>query len=431
VLPRRIWFNCVRLLYSTLFYALLPALFAKLLWRSRTTPGYRQGLLERLGFYQQPAIAGALWFHAVSVGEIEAAIPIIRELLNEKPGSPILITCTTPTGSQRIIAILGNSVQHVFLPYDIPGAVKRFLDHFRPKAGVIMETEIWPNLFYQCDRKAIPLAIVNGRLSAKSVTGYQRIRGLTQSTLAKVSFVAAQTKEDADRYISLGADPCRVQVTGNVKFDVTFGEEDKARSSVLRAQLFPDRPVLVAGSTHPGEEEALLDVLFTLRHAQPGLLLVIAPRHPQRVPDLIALCKAKGYTHALRSETRPCDAATDVFLVDTLGELRTFYGAANIAFVGGSLVPHGGQNMLEPAVAGIPVLFGPHTANFKEIASGLCASAGGFRINTTAELSTHVLNFLNQPELARVCGERGRNFVATNTGAVTRVIELINDLSGR
>jgi 3-deoxy-D-manno-octulosonic-acid transferase len=421
----------VRLLYSALFYALLPALFARLLWRARTIPSYRQGLLQRLGFYQKPAIPGALWLHAVSVGEIEAAIPIIRQLLKEKPGSPILVTCTTPTGSQRITAILGNSVQHVLLPYDVPSAVKRFLDHFRPVAGVIMETEIWPNLFYHCDRKGISLAIVNGRLSAKSATGYQRMRGLTQSTLAKVSLVAAQTQEDADRYISLGADPCRVQVTGNVKFDVTFGDEDKARSSALRAQLFPDRPVLVAGSTHPGEEEALLDVLLTLRHEQPELLLVIAPRHPQRVPGLIALCRAKGYTHILRSEGKACNAATDVFLVDTLGELRTFYGAANIAFVGGSLIPHGGQNMLEPAVAGIPVLFGPHTANFKEIASGLCASGGGFRINNTAELSTRILNFLNQPELARICGERGHKFVTANTGAVARVITLINALSGR
>lgn len=419
----------MRYLYTLLFYALVPWVLVQLLLKSRRQPDYRRRWGERFGFYAAPRAEGALWFHAVSVGECEAAFPLIQGLLKQALPGPLLVTCTTPTGSARILEVLGDRVLHVYLPYDLPDAVARFLDHFNPRLGVILETEIWPNLFLACHGRQVPLMLVNGRLSDKSVKGYRRVVGLTRQALASVHCIAAQTPLDAERYVAIGAPPDRVQVTGNVKFDIDFDSGMQARSARLRDELFPGRPVLIAGSTHPGEEELIIDAVTRIRCTVPELLLILAPRHPQRATEVRALCESRGLGVVNRSEQRPAARNTGIFLIDGIGELRAFYGAADVAFVGGSLVPHGGQNVLEAAVTGLPVLFGPYTMNFREITSQLLAAGGGVQVNDADQLAELVGHFIEFPAMAGEVGRKGRAFVAANRGAVAKVAELIAGLA--
>lgn len=418
----------VRLLYSALFYALLPFILARLAWRSRKLPAYWERWRERFAVYDTPSERNTVWFHAVSVGEAEAAFPLIRRFGTSHPFLPVLVTCTTPTGSARIKAVLGDSVRHVYLPYDLPDGVARFLNHFQPQAAVFLETEIWPNLYVQCQRRGIPLAIVNGRLSEKSARGYRKLRHLTAKSLAAVSRVAAQTVADAERYVSLGVASDRVTVTGNVKFDLEFSDAMRQQAESLRAELFGSRPIWIAGSTHPGEEEQILVALGKLKSAIPEVLLLLAPRHPERADEVQALAERFGFSVQRRTEHRPCAPATGVFLVDTLGELRIFYGMADVAFVGGSLIPRGGHNVLEPAAAGRPVLFGPYMFNFAEIAQGLQESGGGIEVTDGETLACWILRLLSKPDRRAEIGVKGQGFVSANHGAVERVMALLDTL---
>lgn len=418
----------MRLLYSALFYALTPFVLGRLAWRGRKLPAYRERWPERFARYDFPPEPGIVWFHAVSVGEAEAAFPLIRRFQARFPDWKILVTCTTPTGSERIRAVLGDAVRHVYLPYDLPDVVGRFMDHFRPALAVILETEIWPNLYRECSRRGIPLAIVNGRLSEKSARRYRKISGLAAESLAAVSLIAAQTSLDAERYATIGADPAKTRVAGNVKFDLEFSEAMREQATRLRAELFGARPVWIAGSTHPGEEEQILAAHRTVREKIPGALLALAPRHPDRFEEVMALCIGAGFSVRRRSEQHACDDSTEVFLIDSLGELRLFYAAADLAFVGGSLVPRGGHNVLEPAAAGCPVLFGPHTFNFAEIVERLMESGGGRGIADGDELAERVARLLSEPEARQEIGGRGRAFVNTNRGAVARVTDLLAGL---
>ncbi len=418
----------MRYLYTLLFYAAAPWLVVRLLWKSRGQPAYRERLGERFGFYVEPPAGRVIWFHAVSVGECEAAFPIIRALWDRHPGLPVLVTCTTPTGSARVRAVLGDQVRHVYLPYDLPDAIRRFLDHYQPRLGVILETEIWPNLFAACRQRGLPLTIVNGRLSDASAKGYARMERLTEASLAAVRQIAAQTAADAERYRLAGARPGSVQVTGNVKFDIRFDAGQQAYATRLRATLFPGRPVLIAGSTHQGEEELVLEALASIRQTAPKLLLVLAPRHPQRAAQIRAVCERQGYAVRNRSEGAACDPDTAVLLIDGIGELRAFYGAADVAFIGGSLVPHGGQNVLEAAVTGIPVLFGPYTMNFREITDRLIEAGGGVRVEDSAALAATVIRLLKEPALASRLGQQAQAFVTANGGAVGRVVGLLDEL---
>jgi len=339
-----------------------------------------------------------------------------------------LITCTTPTGSARVREVLGNDVEHVYLPYDIPDAIRRFFGHFRPRLALIMETEIWPNLFHACGKRKVPLAILNGRLSERSARGYAKLGSLAKSSLSQVNQIAAQSRPDAERFIAIGAIPNKVSVLGNIKFDIEFDETLRNQSLELRRSLFQGRPVWIAGSTHSGEEELILDALARIQVDFPDILLILAPRHPERAGDVRALCEGRALSVQTRSENRECDDKTSIFLIDGIGELRKFYGTADVAFVGGSLIPHGGQNVLEAAAVGIPVIFGPYMMNFDEITRNLLASGGGVQIDTPDLLADWILRFLREPSLALDYGDKGKSFIEGNRGALDRVITMVDDL---
>jgi 3-deoxy-D-manno-octulosonic-acid transferase len=419
------------LLYTLLFYAACPLILARLLWRGRREPAYRRRWRERLAWYGPagPAARGAIWFHAVSVGEAEAAFPLIRAMARRFPGTPILVTTTTPTGSERVRAVLGEAVAHVYLPYDLPGAVGRFLARFQPRLSVVMETEIWPNLYRACALRGIPLAIVNARLSERSAKGYAKLGGLTRQTLAQVRLVAAQTEADAARFVAVGARPEAVAVPGNIKYDLELPEDYARQGAALRAALFGGRPVWIAASTHEGEEALVLRAFARLREDCPDLLLVLVPRHLPRFDPVAGLCQAGGWRLARRSLGEGA-AGAEVFLLDTLGELRLFYAAADIAFVGGSLVPVGGHNILEPALAGLPVVFGPHMFNFKDAAARLREAGGAAQIDDADGLARQVGAWLRDPQARRQAGENGRRFVETGRGALGRVEAALAGLLG-
>jgi 3-deoxy-D-manno-octulosonic-acid transferase len=423
----------MRLCYTLLFHAAVPFLWVRLWWKGRRQPGYRSRIGERFGWYTESALRhNVIWIHAVSVGECEAAFPLIRQLLADPSlDRPLLVTCTTPTGSARIREVLGDTVSHVYLPYDLPFAVRRFLEAFRPSLGLIMETEIWPNLFQACYGQQIPLAIINGRLSEKSMRGYGHVRGLIEETLRDLTLIAAQTTADAERYVRLGADPDRVKVTGNIKFDV---QQEAGLSELMRevrSGLFGNRPVWIAGSTHPGEEEIILEAQAMVRETLPDVLLILAPRHPERTQAVRQLCASRGFVAQARSDQSAAGQDTSVFLLDTLGELRRFYAGVDVAFIGGSLIPHGGQNVLEAAMAGIPVLFGPHVGNFRVICENLLETGAAVQVDNADELARGVTRFLTQPETAMAYGERGRAYVESNRGALANVLALIHGLMGQ
>jgi 3-deoxy-D-manno-octulosonic-acid transferase len=418
----------VRQIYTGLLFFLLPLVLLRLYWKGRRVPGYRQRWRERLGVYGGPAKSGVIWLHAVSVGEAEAAFPVIKRLAARFPSNPVLVTCTTPTASARIQAEFGETVHHVYLPYDLPFCINRFLKHFQPRIGIIMETEIWPNLFYACSQGRIPLAMINGRLSEKSARGYRRVLGLTRESLDALAFLQVQTRADADRYISVGANPDSIEVTGNAKFDIGFPEDQWHRAQNFRKTVLGQRPAWIAGSTHPGEEDLILSAFIEIRRQIPNALLILAPRHPERAADIRKLVVISGQVPGLRTETVRVPDDVHVLILNTLGELRWIYGAADLAFVGGSLVPRGGHNLLEPAAAGVPVLFGPHMFNFSEITAGLTRAGGGLLVNDAAELAERVCQLLPDRQARQTMGDAGRAFLAANRGAVQRMTEAIVSL---
>lgn len=418
----------MRALYTLLFYVATPLVLARLYWRSRKNPAYRARILERFGYYRMPsAQRSSVWVHAVSVGEAESAVPLVRSLLQLRPGLSVVFTTTTPTGSTRVLATLGDRVQHCYLPYDLPGSVKRFIEHFRPAIAVILETELWPNLFAACASHGIPLFIVNGRLSARSATGYRRVEGIMGATLSHVTTIAAQTDEDADRFVAIGAARPKVFTAGNIKFDLDIPENFSAQGRRDRRHLFGNRPVLIAASTHEGEEQQLLTVYTALLAQFPNLTLILVPRHPERFAAVASLCRRQGYTVVLRTEQRSCCSDRHIFLLDTMGELRRFYAAADIAFVGGSLVPVGGHNVLEPAALGLPVLFGPHVQNFREICAALKAAGGALACDTLEDVEHHCRCLLASDKQRESMGAAGRCFVAANRGALARIVSLLQD----
>ncbi len=420
----------LRLLYSLILYLLTPLVLLRLAWRGLRAPQYWQRWPERFGFFSAPQFSETIWIHAVSVGEFQAALPLIKALQARYPDVRMVVTTTTPTGSARVRAALGDTVFHVYAPYDLPGAVRRFLGRVRPCVAIIMETELWPNLFHGCHARGIPLVLANARLSERSAAGYRRIAGLARQTLGNITAIAAQTQDDARRLISLGADAARVQVTGNIKFDINIPANLHEQAAALRQAWGAKRPVWIAASTHEGEDEQVLEAFAAVRQAVPDALLVLVPRHPERFPRVVALCRKQGYEVALRSEQRlrvPYreSATAAVFVGDSMGELMLFYAASDVAFTGGSLVATGGHNMLEPAALGIPVITGPHTFNFAEISRMLLMAGAARQVDDATQLAEAVIAYLKDNDLRRAAGEKGRRLVEQNRGALMKLVDIV------
>lgn len=417
-----------RTLYTVLFHLGLPLVFLRLLWRARRAPAYSKRIGERFAFGLPELKPGGIWVHAVSVGESIAAAPMIRELMARYPELPITITCMTPTGSERITALFGGSeytgrVQHCYLPYDLPWAAARFLDCIQPRLAVVMETELWPNHIHQCAQRGIPVALANARLSERSARGYARFASLTAPMLAELSLIAVQTEAEAERFRRLGARPECVEVTGSIKFDLTIDPALPEAAIALRSQWkATGRPIWIAASTHAGEDEILLDAHRQLLASQPNALLILVPRHPERFATVNEFCRKQGFSTVRRSLNEPPEAGTQVLLGDTMGELLFLYALADLAFVGGSLVPTGGHNLLEPAALGKPVLTGPHLFNFLDIAEQLRDAGALAEITNAAELAKEIETLWNDPKRADHARNAGYTVMKNNQGALGRLL---------
>jgi len=415
-------------LYVLLTYLLAPFVMAFEAWKALRHKEYRGRLRQRLGLVPRPPAPGAVWVHAVSVGEVQASAGLVKSLRRRFPERPFVITTVTPTGAQQARKLFGDTVQHCYLPYDLPGAVRRFLSRVEPAVAIILETEIWPTLYRQLGRRQIPLVMASARLSERSVERYRRMAGLFADTLSHGVLIGAQSAADAERFRAIGAAPERVSVTGNVKFDMEIPASSVAAGREFRERHAAGRPVWIAGSTHEGEEEAALAAHATLRQRHPEALLMLVPRHPQRFESVRGLLRRKGVKFSQRSSGDAPSAGDQVFLVDTLGELQSFYAASDAAFVGGSLVPIGGHNLLEPAVLGLPVLSGPSTQNAQEVAD-LLAESGALLLVPDAEgLSARLVELFDDPVAAAALGERGRLAVAQSRGAVERLVGMVEPL---
>ncbi|EIK54833.1 3-deoxy-D-manno-octulosonic-acid transferase [Stutzerimonas stutzeri TS44] len=426
-----------RTLYTVLFHLGLPLVFLRLLWRAWRAPAYARRIGERFAIGLPAFKPGGIWVHAVSVGESIAAAPLIRELLARHPDLPITITCMTPTGSERIRALFGaeidvGRVQHCYLPYDLPWAAARFLQRARPRLAVVMETELWPNHIHQCARRGIPLALANARLSERSARGYARFARLTAPMLSELSLIAVQTAAEAERFLALGARAECVEVTGSIKFDLTIDPALLARAGELRTQWgAAQRPVWIAASTHAGEDEIALAAHRQLLARDPQALLILVPRHPERFAAMAELCRQQGFATVRRSQGEDVTAHTQVLLGDTMGELLFLYALADIAFVGGSLVPNGGHNLLEPAALGKPVLSGPHLFNFLEIAAQL-RDAGALReVQDAEQLADAVGALWRDPAAAQRMRDAGLAVLKANQGALQRLLAGLERLLGR
>lgn len=418
-----------RTLYTLLFHLGLPLLAVRLWLRARKAPAYGQRLGERFAYRLPPMQPGGIWVHAVSVGESIAAAPMIRQLLLRHPELPITVTCMTPTGSERIQALFAGEprIQHCYLPYDLPWASGRFLDHVRPRLAVIIETELWPNHIHQCARRGIPVALANGRLSERSARGYARFSRLTAPMLAEMSLLAVQTQVEAERFLALGARPECVQVTGSIKFDLNVDPTVPVRAARLREQWqASERPFWIAASTHEGEDEVILAAHRQLLASHADALLILVPRHQERFASMHALCKAQGFTTVQRSLDQPVTAATQVLLGDTMGELLFLYALADIAFVGGSLVANGGHNPLEPAALAKPVLSGPHMFNFLEIGAMLREAGALVEVDDAQGLATAVRQWIELPRDAVRSGEAGLAVMRANQGALKRLLDALD-----
>lgn len=444
-----------RFFYSLALYLLLPFTPLKLLWRGIKQPEYRQHLLERYGFYGAKPKKPVIWLHCVSLGETRAAAPLVQALMQQHPQHRVLLTHATPTGREAGEQLFSDQIDRMYLPYDTPDAVARFLNHFRPSIGLLMETELWFNLIAGCKARNIPLLLVNGRLSAKSAKGYAKVANLTREGLSNLTAIAAQTEQDAERLIALGAQD--VSVCGNLKFDVKPPEDAEERGRYLRNLLGKQRPVFLAASTRDGEETLILDAVQQLNI--PNLLTIIVPRHPQRFDEVAELLKKRGIEFQRRSEMLPsgldakrecegneevpqtvhkvrqgADEAVDkaivqqtvtVVLGDSMGEMFTYYAACDVAFIGGSLLPLGGQNLIEASIMAKPVLIGPHTFNFEQATEQAVAKCAAWRVQNVDELVAALQKLLSDHDMQQRMSEAALKFSQSATGATERIIDLV------
>ena len=416
--------HLLRALYSAALYLLVPVTVYHLIWRGFRQAEYFQRWNERYAMYRAEPLAATVWVHAVSVGEVGAAATLVDTLLRQRPDLRLLVTTITPTGSARVRALWGDRVEHVYLPYDLSGAVKRFLAHYRPQLGLIVETELWPNLLFCCRDQGIPVYIVNARLSERSLRGYRVLRALVGRALRTLRRIAAQSRRDGERFVRLGADRDAVVVTGNLKFDIAIDPRWRASAATFD-QHAGERPVWIAASTHVEEEAAVIAIHQRLRARWPNLLLLWAPRHPERFRPVAQACVDAGWRVATRKLTHWPDRDDAVFVIDTLGELMDFYACADVAFVGGSLQDIGGHNLLEPAAVGTAVVTGPHLHNFSDIARLLRAAEAVCVADDADGVGAAIENLLADGDRRAAMAAAGLGLVEQGRGALARTLALI------
>lgn len=418
----------VQRFYLVISYLVAPLIALVLLWKAIGNRAYLERFEERFGFGRSRLDRPGIWVHAVSVGEVVAASSLIRTLMARRPDYPVVVTTMTPTGSQRVHDLFGDEVLHSYAPYDTPGSVRRFFRRMQPRLAIIMETELWPNLYAECGRHGVPLVLANARISPRSVRRYRLFTNLFSEALSHGVVIAAQSERDARRFRSLGADPARTHVTGNLKADLLFPPGMTEAGQVFRAKHFAGRPVWIAASTHAGEEEAALDAHQRVLAALPEALLLLVPRHPERFGGVAELLQRRGTLFGRRSQGEAPSTREAVYLVDSLGELPMFYAAADVAFVGGSLVPIGGHNLLEPAALAMPVLAGPNNFNAQDIAE-LLVEAGALQLVADSnELAEAVRALLADESLRLQRGAWAQQLVAEIGGALNRLMNLLEPL---
>ena len=420
----------MKTLYTLFIYCLTPFFVFRLLWKSRLNPAYRQRWQERFGFFNDEGVHGqsSIWIHAVSVGEVQATQQLIKQLKQYYPEHTLVMSTTTPTGAERLKLLYGEEVTHYFFPYDLPGVVKRWIDHVQPAKVILMETEVWPNLLKACEQKNIPVILANGRLSEKSCRGYDKLGQFSHSVFQSISLVAAQSTQDAERFAKLGVDQKRLHVTGSVKFDTIQPAIVREQAEAMRRLIGAGRPIWIAASTREGEEDAILAAHKQVCEKVAEALLILVPRHPERFDRVAQLSQQRGFSVIRRSDNKPCEAGHNVFIGDSMGELSIMYQTADVAFVGGSLVDTGGQNVLEPASFGLPVLFGPSMFNFAAISELLLCEQAAIRVDDARQLADQVIAWMHDASERTRYGENGRRVVDENRGATERLVELIRSI---
>ncbi|SMB90507.1 3-deoxy-D-manno-octulosonic-acid transferase [Pasteurella testudinis DSM 23072] len=417
-------------IYNVLIYLIQPLVLLYNFYRSLKSPAYRRRLNERYGFYSAQTVApqkGGVLIHAASVGEVLAARPLVNAILSQYPDLAVTITTVTPTGSERVKSAFGDNVSHVYLPYDTPTSMARFLRFVQPKLCIVMETELWPNLIHQLAKREIPFVIANARLSARSARRYGKVKKLLRKMLSEITHIAAQDGVSAGRYLGLDYDKNKLTITGNLKYDLSLSAVLQQQVAELRSQWLPNaRPVWVAASTHQGEDEIVLEAHRTLLQRYPDLLLLLVPRHPERFQAVYELIEKSGLSAVRRSTQQLPSKTTQVVLIDTMGELMQMYGISDVAFVGGSLLSIGGHNPLEPLAFKLPVISGKHTFNFPEIFAELRTVRGVLEIDAQSDqLAKSVADLLSAPQQAKRYGEAGYQVLMKNRGALDRLMLLL------
>lgn len=416
----------MRLFYTLIFYLIIPFVLLRLYWRGFKAPEYRHRWKERLAVYKKKYPSPVIWIHAVSVGEAEAVFPLVKQLQKKYPVDQFLVTTTTPTGAARVQDILADTVTHVYLPYDLPCVVHRFLSIFKPKIAIFMEKEIWPNLYASCAKNNIPIVIINARLSANSAKGYKKISWLVQPALQQVAWIASQTEEDKLQFLDIGATEGLVSVEGNLKFDLHIDEKIIQQAKNIKKELFSARFVWIIASTHDGEEEVFFDLYPELKKHIPNLLLMIVPRHPERFKSVQKLAEKMQLNTCMRSMRTSCTKKIDIYIADTMGELKLLYGTSDISFVGGSMVPVGGHNILEPALMNVPIIFGPHMVNFEKIKQQMLGLNAVIQCMNKAELIKTVIHLYKIPEDRQNMILKANEFVLKNQGVTEQVAHLVS-----
>ncbi|MEL7311451.1 MAG: lipid IV(A) 3-deoxy-D-manno-octulosonic acid transferase [Pseudomonadota bacterium] len=419
----------MRVFYNILVTLGLP--FVAIYWaiRALSDAEYRANLGQRFGFGYPPRPSGRLvWVHAVSVGEVQASAPLVRAIQERMPGAHLLLTTVTPTGGDRVRLLFGDTVEHAYAPYDLGAAVRRFYRHVRPDLAIIVETELWPNLYHQAGVRDVPLVLASARISPRSMPRYRRLVGLFREALSNGIIIAAQSEVDRQRFIELGALPERTFVSGNIKFDVEFNVGVAQQGRELRDQWFPRRPVWVAGSTHEGEEAIILDAHARVLEQVPDALLILVPRHPPRFEEVAELLTKQGVRFERRSRTNHSLDHAEVLLGDTMGELNMFYAAADVAFVAGSLVPIGGHNLLEPARLGKPVITGPHLFNAQDIATMFTDSGAAQIVEDAQSLAQKILDLISDEDACLRMADNAAGLISANQGAVNRLLDRLEPI---